>query len=83
MGLTCKPDTKTGAGYGVNDKPVIISGEWSKQDIFYGLYGHTPKGLGSPDVHHTHQMPGSGIHKVIFWRIEIMSLYIQISIIKM
>ncbi|WP_275374626.1 RHS repeat-associated core domain-containing protein [Xenorhabdus bovienii] len=60
-----KPNPKTGFGYGVNDKPVRISKDWSKQDIFNGLHGRTPKGLGSPDLHHAHQMPGSAIHEVL------------------
>ncbi|MBN6073761.1 hypothetical protein HYE60_00475, partial [Aggregatibacter actinomycetemcomitans] len=60
-----KPDTATGVGYGVNDPPVRIPGEWSKQDIYNALMGRTPKGLGSPDLHHAEQMPGSAIHEVI------------------
>ncbi len=59
------PDTTTGVGYGVNDIPVRISGEWKRQDIYNALHGRTPKGLGSPDLHHADQMPGSGIHEVL------------------
>ncbi|SIS06338.1 RHS repeat-associated core domain-containing protein [Moraxella cuniculi DSM 21768] len=74
LGLNCTnntkttkntPDTTTGIGYGVNDPPVRVQGEWSKQDIYNGLMGRTPKGLGSPDLHHAHQMPGSAIHEVL------------------
>ncbi|MGN6187245.1 MAG: pre-toxin TG domain-containing protein [Thermoanaerobaculia bacterium] len=50
--------------YGVNDPPVHIEGEWSTNDLKQALLGHPPRGLGSPDLHHADQMPGSGIHEV-------------------
>lgn len=59
------PDWKTGVGYGVNDPPVRLAGSWSKQDLYNGLMGRSPKGLGSPHLHHADQMPGSGIHEVL------------------
>ncbi|MBQ23347.1 hemagglutinin repeat-containing protein [Alcanivorax sp.] len=59
------PNPLTGEGYGVNNPPVRIEGEWSRQDYFNALNGRTPKGLGKPDLHHADQMPGSGIHEVI------------------
>jgi YD repeat-containing protein len=62
--LPVTPDLNTGAGYGVNDPPVRIDGEWSESDLKQALLGHPPRGLGSPDLHHAGQMPGSGIHEV-------------------
>lgn len=59
------PDPITGRGYGVNDPPVRIDGEWSVNDMKQALLGHPPRGLGSPDLHHAGQMPGSGIHEVL------------------
>lgn len=59
------PDLRTGAGYGVNDPPVRIHGEWTDNDLKQARLGHPPRGLGSPDLHHAGQMPGSGIHEVI------------------
>ncbi|NEN75795.1 RHS repeat-associated core domain-containing protein [Pelistega sp. NLN82] len=59
------PNTVTGVGYGINDTPVRIQGKWSNQDIYNGLMGRSPKGLGSPDLHHAHQMPGSAIHEIL------------------
>jgi RHS repeat-associated protein len=56
---------KTTTGYGVNDPPVRIQGEWSINDLKQGLLGHPPRGLGSPDLHHADQMPGSGRHEVL------------------
>lgn len=58
------PNTATGEGYGVNDPAVRLGGKWSPKDIEDGLMGRSPEGLGSPDLHHAHQMPGSGIHEV-------------------
>ena len=59
-----QPNLTTGAGYGVNNPPVRIQGEWSRSDFFNALNGRSPKGLGSPDLHHAHQMPGSAIHEI-------------------
>lgn len=59
------PDVRTGAGYGVNDPPVRIQGEWSDNDLKAALLGHPPRGLDSPDLHHAGQMPGSAVHEVI------------------
>lgn len=59
------PDLTTGIGYGVNDPPVRIQGVWSDSDLKQGLLGHAPRGLGSPDLHHAGQMPGSAIHEVL------------------
>ncbi|MBO2588854.1 hypothetical protein [Shewanella algae] len=59
------PNPLTGEGYGVNNPPVRIDGEWSNQDYFNALNGRSPKGLGKPDLHHADQMPGSGIHEII------------------
>jgi hypothetical protein len=59
------PNPLTGEGYGVNNPPVRIQGTWSDQDIKDGLRGRPPRGLGSPDLHHADQMPGSGIHEVL------------------
>ena len=59
------PNPLTGAGYGVNNPPVRISGEWSRSDIYNALYGRSPKGLGGPHLHHADQMPGAGIHEVL------------------
>jgi hypothetical protein len=53
------------AGYGVSDPPVRIAGDWSINDMKQGLLGHPPRGLGSPDLHHADQMPGSGIHELL------------------
>ena len=63
--LSKLPSTTTGEGYHVNDSPVRIEGAWSKQDIYNGLMGRTPKSLGGPDLHHADQMPGSPIHEVL------------------
>jgi hypothetical protein len=54
-----------GTGYGPNDQPVRIKGKWSDNDIKDGLRGRSPKGLGSPDLHHADQMPGSAIHEIL------------------
>ena len=59
------PNPLTGAGYGVNNPPVRIAGEWSNSDTFNGLYGRSPQGLGRPQLHHADQMPGSGIHEIL------------------
>ena len=59
------PDVRTGAGYGVNDPPVRIQGEWSDNDLKAALLGHPPRGLESPDLHHAGQMPGSAVHEVL------------------
>ncbi len=61
-------DSATGRGYGVNDPPVRIEAPWSLNDMKQALLGHSPRGLGSPDLHHAHQMPGSGIHEVLDWQ---------------
>lgn len=57
-------DPQAARGYGVSDPPVRIDGAWSKEDLWRGLHGRPPRGLGSPDLHHADQMPGSGIHEV-------------------
>lgn len=59
------PNVRTGDGYSVNNPPVRIEGEWSRQDFFNALMGRSPKGLGKPDLHHADQMPGSAIHEVL------------------
>lgn len=59
------PNHLTGDGYGVNDPAVRIEGNWSINDMKQGLLGHPPRGLGSPDLHHAGQMPGSGIHEIL------------------
>jgi hypothetical protein len=59
------PNPLTGAGYGVNNPPVRIAGDWSSSDIYNALYGRSPRGLGSPHLHHAGQMPGAGIHEVL------------------
>jgi len=59
------PDVRTGAGYGVNDPPVRIQGEWTDADFRAALNGSPPPSLGRPDLHHAGQMPGSAIHEVI------------------
>ena len=60
-----KPDPKTGKGYGAGDNPVRINGKWSKGDMWRGLHGFTPRGLGKPDIHHGGQMPGSAKHEIV------------------
>ncbi|WP_071872204.1 RHS repeat-associated core domain-containing protein [Atopomonas hussainii] len=52
-------------GYGPNDPPVRIGGDWSINDMKAALLGHPPKGLGKPDLHHADQMPGSAIHEIL------------------
>ncbi|MEC4088697.1 SpvB/TcaC N-terminal domain-containing protein [Pseudoalteromonas rubra] len=52
-------------GYGPNDSPVRIEGDWSVNDMKAALLGHPPKGLGKPDLHHADQMPGSAIHEIL------------------
>lgn len=59
------PDPATGRGYGVNNPSVRIAGQWSDEDLADGLSGRPPQGLGSPDLHHAGQMPGSGIHEIL------------------
>ena len=54
-----------GTGYGPNDPPVRIEGDWSINDMKQALLGHPPRGLGSPDLHHADQMPGSAIHEIL------------------
>lgn len=56
--------TNNRAGYGVNDPPVRVPGQWSSQDIRDALMGRSPRGLGRPDLHHADQMPGSAIHEI-------------------
>lgn len=63
--IASTPDPKTGIGYGVNDPPVRIQGDWTRSDIFNALEGRSPKGLGSPQLHHADQMPGSAIHEIL------------------
>jgi hypothetical protein len=63
--LVRTPDPRTGVGYGPSDPPVRIQGDWSENDLKQGLLGHPPRGLGSPDLHHADQMPGSGVHEVL------------------
>ncbi|WP_332405585.1 RHS repeat-associated core domain-containing protein [Vibrio metschnikovii] len=58
-------DVAKKAGYGPNDPPVRIEGDWSVNDMKAALLGHPPKGLGKPDLHHADQMPGSAIHEIL------------------
>jgi len=58
-------DLVSGRGYSVSDPPVRIAGKWSLNDMKQVLLGHPPRGLGSPDLHHADQMPGSAIHEVL------------------
>ncbi len=51
--------------YGPAAKPVRIEGPWPRSDIYRGLQGMPPRSLGSPDLHHADQMPGSPIHEVV------------------
>jgi len=60
-----EPATPASIGYGPNDPPVRIQGDWSESDLKQALLGHPPRGLGSPDLHHADQMPGSAIHEII------------------
>lgn len=57
-------DVTTGEGYGAGDPPVRIDGEWSDNDIKQALLGHSPRGLGNPDIHHGDQMPGASLHEI-------------------
>ncbi len=52
-------------GYHPGDAPVRIPGEWSINDLKQGLLGKSPRGLGSPDIHHADQLVGSGVHEVL------------------
>ena len=61
---TTTPDLSTGKGYDAGDPPVRVEGEWSNQDLYNGLYGRSPKGLGRPDIHHGGQMPGGALHEI-------------------
>ncbi|WP_256664779.1 RHS repeat-associated core domain-containing protein [Pseudomonas sp. SZ57] len=60
-----QPDAPTSTGYGPNDPAVRIEGDWSTNDLKQALLGHPPRGLGSPDLHHADQMPGSAIHEIL------------------
>jgi RHS repeat-associated protein len=62
---TGEPAAPTSTGYGPNDPAVRIEGEWSTNDLKQALLGHPPRGLGSPDLHHADQMPGSAIHEIL------------------
>jgi RHS repeat-associated protein len=63
--------TKSGAssltreGYRANDPAVRLQGKWTEADYKAALQGKPPTGLGTPDLHHADQMPGSGIHEVL------------------
>ena len=59
------PSTPRPEGYGASDPPVRIEGTWSEDDISRALFGHPPRGLGSPDIHHGDQMPGASKHEII------------------
>ena len=52
-------------GFGVNDPPARVKGQWSESDLKQSLLGHPPRGLGKPDLHHADQMPGSGVHEIL------------------
>ncbi|HDZ8929753.1 TPA: RHS domain-containing protein, partial [Aeromonas dhakensis] len=65
LGLSGCPGVTKETGYGPNDPPVRIEGDWSVNDMKAALLGHPPKGLGKPDLHHADQMPGSGIHEIV------------------
>jgi hypothetical protein len=51
--------------YSPTDVPVRIEGKWSNNDLRRGLKGKNPIGLGTPDLHHADQMPGSAIHEIL------------------
>jgi len=51
-------DVPIGMGYDTGDIPVRIPGTWAVSDLKQALFGHPPRGLGSPDLHHGGQMPG-------------------------
>ena len=57
------PNINTGAGYGASDAPVRVDGKWTVNDMKQALLGHSPKGLGNPDIHHGDQMPGGSLHE--------------------
>ncbi|GAA0638069.1 hypothetical protein GCM10009547_48070 [Sporichthya brevicatena] len=56
--------TSCPTGLGVGDAPSRIAGPWSRSDLQRGAFGQSPRGLGSPHLHHADQMPGSAIHEV-------------------
>lgn len=58
-------DINTGIGYDASDPPVRSDGEWSINDMKQALLGHSPRGLGNPDIHHGGQMPGGSLHEVL------------------
>ncbi|MCM1424622.1 MAG: RHS repeat-associated core domain-containing protein [bacterium] len=58
-------DVHTGVGYDAGDTPVRIGGEWSENDMKQALLGHSPNGLGNPDIHHGGQMPGGAKHEIL------------------
>ena len=58
-------DLSTGEGYDAGDDPVRIEGDWSLNDMKQALLGHSPDGLGNPDIHHGGQMPGAAKHEVL------------------
>lgn len=60
-----KTDVTTGLGYDAGDTPVRIDGDWTENDMKQALLGHSPRGLGSPDIHHGGQMPGGALHEVL------------------
>jgi len=41
-----------------------MHGPWSVNDLKRGLWGKSPRDLGSPHLHHRGQMPGSGIDEL-------------------
>jgi RHS repeat-associated protein len=51
-------------GFGPNGTPARMHGPWTMDDLKRGAYGHPPRSLGSPHLHHADQMPGSGIHEL-------------------
>ncbi len=55
---------KTMKKFGPTSVVTRIQGPWSINDMKQGLLGHSPKGLGKPDLHHADQMPGSAIHEL-------------------
>ncbi|WP_139225149.1 RHS repeat-associated core domain-containing protein, partial [Dokdonella immobilis] len=51
-------------GYGESDPPTRIEGPWPTSDIRRGLYGHSPRSHGSPDIHHGDQQRRGARHEI-------------------
>ena len=52
-------------GLDVGSTPSRVVGPWTIDDLKRGAFGRPPRSLGSPDLHHAEQMPGSAIHEVL------------------